>query len=130
MGRKNRNKPASHRVIGYNGRDEFVHRVSWLIFKGPIPDNLFVLHKCIGHWNCWNPDHLYLGTQQDNVNDRQNQGRAASHQGELNGRAKISRKEVSEIRGSTCGFSIAQIAEMYGLSESSVYAIRRGSTWA
>lgn len=45
------------------------HRVSWEIFKGPIPDNLHVLHKCDTP-PCCNPTHLYLGTEKNNTDDR------------------------------------------------------------
>jgi hypothetical protein len=45
------------------------HRFSWVITKGDIPDKLLVLHKCDNR-KCVNPDHLYLGTQSDNILDR------------------------------------------------------------
>ena len=45
------------------------HRISHLLYKGPIPDGLVVRHKC-RHRHCVNPDHLETGTQQDNMDDR------------------------------------------------------------
>ena len=50
-------------------RDYAAHRVSWVICKGPIPDDKLVLHKCDNR-KCVNPRHLYLGNQSDNVSDR------------------------------------------------------------
>jgi len=50
------------------------HRASWIIHKGAIPDNLFVLHSCDNR-SCTNPEHLFLGTQLDNVRDMDNKGR-------------------------------------------------------
>lgn len=47
-----------------------VHRLSWIAFVGPIPDGLYCLHKCDVK-ACIRPDHLYVGTQQDNVDDRE-----------------------------------------------------------
>lgn len=44
------------------------HRVSWVIYNGPIKNKLFVLHKCNVR-KCVNPKHLYLGTDKDNVRD-------------------------------------------------------------
>jgi hypothetical protein len=51
------------------------HRASWEIHNGPIPPGKNVLHSCIGTPECVNPEHLYLGTQQDNVDDMVEQGR-------------------------------------------------------
>ncbi|MCK5602937.1 HNH endonuclease [Candidatus Pacearchaeota archaeon] len=53
------------------------HRVSWLIHKGSIPDELLILHKC-DIPSCVNPNHLFLGTHADNLRDRDVKGRAAS----------------------------------------------------
>ena len=44
------------------------HRLSFLYFKGPIPDDLLVLHRC-NNKSCWNPAHLYAGTPADNARD-------------------------------------------------------------
>jgi hypothetical protein len=45
------------------------HRLSYIIHKGDIPQNMCVLHICDTPL-CVNPDHLFLGTQQDNIKDR------------------------------------------------------------
>jgi len=52
----------------------FVHRLSWECYKGPIPERMFVLHKCDVSC-CVNPDHLFLGTQSDNAKDMWLKGR-------------------------------------------------------
>lgn len=56
------------------GKLQRAHRVSWQLHFGDIPLNQFVLHRCDTP-QCVNPEHLFLGTQQDNVNDRERKGR-------------------------------------------------------
>ncbi len=53
------------------------HRFSWQIHKGDIPEKLHVLHKCDTP-ACVNPDHLFLGTNGDNMRDKAKKGRATS----------------------------------------------------
>ena len=57
------------------------HRVSYEIHRGPMPDGLCVLHSC-DNPTCVNPDHLWLGTHQENVADRDAKGRHVSANGE------------------------------------------------
>lgn len=58
-----------------DGEVAYVHRIAWTMVNGPIPDGLNVLHHC-DNPPCYNVDHLFLGTQADNMIDMVTKGRA------------------------------------------------------
>ena len=82
--------------LGVNGRSWMTHRLAWRIHKGPIPNGLWVLHKCDVR-NCCNPDHLWLGTAADNGADCKRKGRYASVVGENNPNARLTRIQARSI---------------------------------
>lgn len=59
----------------FGDKQRRVHRLAWTLKRGPIPVGLWVLHHCDNR-RCVNPAHLYLGTAQDNADDRVRRGRA------------------------------------------------------
>src|SRR5262245_11822437 len=60
--------------IHYQGEPEGTHRISWQLHRGPIPDGMWVLHRCDVP-SCCNADHLFLGSPQDNTADMMAKGR-------------------------------------------------------
>jgi len=89
------------------------HRVAYELYKGPIPEQLCVLHQC-DNPSCVNPDHLFLGTQQENVQDR--------HQKKRDGNIKLSPEQVEAIRSDTRLQRV--IAQEYGISRNHVSNIQ------
>jgi len=106
------------------GHPEQAHRVSYEIYREQIPRGLQVLHHCDVR-PCVNPDHLFLGTNADNTNDRIAKDRTAK--GESNGRAKLTTKQAAEIRRARG--SLREIASAYGISQTVVQYIKKGKIW-
>lgn len=71
----------------------YAHRLSWQIHHGPIPAGLFVCHRCDVK-RCVRPDHLFLGTRQENMDDMKRKGRQA------HGPTHVARARVSAVKGS------------------------------
>lgn len=108
------------------------HRVSWELVNGPIPDGLVVCHKC-DNPPCTNPDHLFLGTQGDNMRDCFAKGRRGIYPraGENNGNAKLTWEEVREIRSLYVRGQISQttIANRFNVPQTTISGIISGRKW-
>lgn len=111
-----------------NGKG-LAHRVAWTLVVGPIPKGLLVLHKC-DNPPCVNPDHLFLGTQKDNVEDcakkgRRNQARHGRHRGKL---SDEQRHQIPSLREQ--GLTQESIAEMFGVRAQTIaYWERELAAW-
>jgi hypothetical protein len=102
------------------------HQVSYEAYKGKIPSGLVVRHTCDNPL-CINPDHLILGTQAQNVADREARGRRKDINGEKIGTSKLTAEQVYEIRASE--LSYAHLAEIYNVDKSNIAAIKTGKSW-
>jgi HNH endonuclease len=106
-----------------------VHRITWVIHFGPIPNGLWVLHHCDCP-GCINPDHLYLGDAQSNMDAKMERGRNVNVTGEDHGCSKFSWKDVSLIRYFlNQGWSCTRLAERYGVTRSAIELIRDWKSW-
>jgi hypothetical protein len=102
------------------------HRFSWELHFGAIPEDLQVLHRC-DNPPCVNPAHLFLGTNQDNHNDKMAKGRQAK--GERNPGAKLTETQVIEIREVIQDDGLAALARKYGVSKTQIRRIASGISW-
>lgn len=104
-----------------------VHRLSYELHKGPIPEGLLVRHKCHNS-KCVNPNHLETGTQKDNMEDAVEAGR--NTYGDKNGMASLTNEQVREIKNMlNNGVKGRYIAKKFCVSEVVISNIKTGKTW-
>src|SRR5262249_45439046 len=116
-----------HGQISLRNRQRLVHRLAYECLVGPIPDGMQVNHTC-NVPNCCNPLHLYLGSQQDNMDDMVRDGRSCA--GIASGMAALSTKDATEVLRLVGGDkSYAAIARRLGVSHSVVSSIAHGKTY-
>lgn len=105
------------------------HRFSWVLHNGKIPeDKPFVLHRC-DNPSCVNPNHLWVGTHQDNMNDKVNKNRQIK--GEEIEQSKLTENQIKEIRRLCCEEKLSQseIAKIFDVSQPLISSIYRNKTW-
>ena len=106
------------------------HIVSYVLFVGPIPDGMNVLHKCPGKHNraCVNPNHLTLGTQSENMRDRYDQVKNGFREATLRPLgigAKLTPEQRDEIRAKHAAGGRTQwsLAHEYGVSQGTIWNV-------
>jgi predicted XRE-type DNA-binding protein len=114
--------------INVGGTPKLASRVSYLLHYGDVPKGKVVCHKC-DNPKCVNPEHLFIGSQADNVRDMHDKGRARKRAlfGEAHSRSKLTEDMVRGIRN--CALSNTEAAELFGISRSTVYDIRKRRSW-
>lgn len=119
------------------------HRLSWALNLGPIPCGMSVLHRCDVRL-CVKPEHLFLGTQADNMADMARKGRAASGdrngrrlhpgsvpRGENHGGAKLTDADVRDIRKLLReGARNKDLAARFGVHPDQIWRIKTGRLWS
>lgn len=103
------------------------HRYSWLLHHGAIPPTAKVCHRCDIR-ACVNPDHLFIGTQAENMADMVRKGRSLA--GERHNKARLTDGQVRRIRALRAdGALLAEIADRFGVALGTIGMITAGKTW-
>ena len=110
----------------FKGRLWQAHRVAYLKAYGPFDLTLCVCHHC-DNPSCVNPEHLFLGTHQDNAIDRSQKGRNPDQRGSKSVLAKLTDQNVQEIRASTK--TCEQLAQEFNMSKSQISKIKNRVCW-
>ena len=120
--------------IKVDGKMSYAHRVSYELYNGDIPDGdgyhgICVLHRCDVR-SCVNPAHLFIGTHQDNMDDRERKGRNKIMYGEKHGSSKLSPKDVMEIRHKqSIGEKQSDLANEYDVKKATISLIVNRKLW-
>lgn len=99
---------------------EVAHRYAWEITNGPIPDGLSVCHHC-DNPACVRPDHLFVGTHAENLQDAVLKGKIATL-------TPSDVRKIRKLRNKT-NLTQAEVAERFGVGRGAVEHIERGTTW-
>jgi hypothetical protein len=113
--------PKGYGYIKYGGKDRSIHRVIYEAKKGKIRDGLHVLHTC-DNTRCVNKDHLYLGTNRENIDDKIKRDRSGK---------KLNKTKVLEIKLFLKeGMKQSVIARQFGVAPNIISRIKTGHRWA
>lgn len=128
-GARNPGRWAHGRFWFRNGTSTQAHRYAYQACVGPIPDGMFVCHHC-DNPPCVRPDHLYVGTAQDNIDDMWRRGRARPHYG-VKGHTTLNWDSVGAIRALyASGVTRAALARKFSVDWDTINEVVSGRTWA
>jgi len=119
--------------VGYKRTQIHAHRLAWIFFRGDIPKGMLVCHSCDVP-QCVNPEHLFLGTNADNMHDMRDKGRRKGIAArKADGRmcpARLTFDNVSDIRRALVkGTSQQALVTQFGVAQSTISRIARGAAW-
>ena len=113
-------------TIGVDGKMTLTHRYLWQRKNGPIPMGMFICHHC-DNPPCCEESHLFLGTNADNMKDRNAKGRQAKLKGSQNGQSKLTESDIPMIRSDTRLHRT--IAAEYGVTRPLIGMIKARKAW-
>lgn len=114
-------------VFKHKGASLKAHRVAYELAHGELPAGMVVCHRC-DQPLCINPDHLFIGTQKENIQDMVHKGRGPNRHGARNGRAVLTEDDVRYIRQST--ETQASMAVRFGVTQAVISKAKLGQTWS
>lgn len=118
--------PKGYGKLYWKGRSVRAHRIAFELTYGPIPEGLFVCHSC-DNPQCCNPEHLSVGTAQDNAYDAVTRRRLASQHGIQNSHTRLTQADVITIYES---HEVQwRAGSRFGLQQAAVSKIRTGRRW-
>ncbi len=127
-----KHKQNGYGYININKVNWRAHRYSYLINKGSLPINKWILHTCDNR-ACVNPDHLYAGTAKENYQDMVNRHPerifycGKYQKGEAHSRTKLKEKDVIEILNSK--LEAKELVSLYGICLGHLYRIKKRKYW-
>ena len=124
--------PKGYGVISHvrRGKSRTVraHRVSWELHMGPIPEGMYVCHKCDTP-ACVNPEHLFLGTHRDNMKDMKNKHRSTKSKSRTGTRLTIEIAEEIRKVHTTSKVSQRQLASIFKVSTATINDVLLNKRW-
>ena len=108
----------------------YANRVSYELSIGGIPKNMEVCHKC-DNPACVNPDHLFLGTHKDNMNDASVKKRFPNRKGQNNPSAKLTENDIRDIKILLqTDLSQRKIGLLFSVGQTTISDIKMGKNWS
>lgn len=117
---------AGYGRIKYDGKQNRVHRLMAHIAIGDVAEESVVCHRCDNPC-CVNPEHLFIGTQKRNIEDRDAKGRRNQARGEKQGNSKLTAEQITAIRLDPRKSKV--IADEYGVTRAHIGNIKANRAW-
>ncbi len=115
--------------LSYKKKNHLAHRVAWMVFKSDILDEKEVCHICDNPC-CCNPEHLFLGSQLDNMRDAKRKGKYKNRNISKTRRIKLNWEQVQEIRKMNSeGISRKELQKRFQVSQTCIAKILTGTSW-